>query len=243
MRSDRDVKPRLAEPSPSTDSIEEVTHGGKRGEPSVTMLGGYFAFDPLNAPLLLDYLPRMLRLNSATPSGDSVAAVVQLIRQEAQGERDGRAFVLTSLLEVMLVEALRSAPIDLHSTGLLTGLRHPQIAVALRCIHGKPEHPWTLASLAREAGMSRSSFAERFASLVGLTPLNYLLQWRLSMARHLLVHEGKPVAEAALAVGYESASGFSTAFSREMGQAPREFARTHRKMESGPRTGLGKVAR
>ena len=82
--------------------------------------------------------------------------------------------------------------------------------------------------LACEAAMSRSSFAERFARVVGMTPLNYLLQWRLSVAKHLLAHEQKSVGETALAVGYESASGFSTAFSREIGLSPKEFIRTHR---------------
>ena len=71
-------------------------------------------------------------------------------------------------------------------------------------------------------GATRSSFAERFARVVGKTPLNYLLQWRLAVARDLLTREQKSVAETALAVGYESASGFSTAFSREMGKSPRD---------------------
>jgi AraC-like DNA-binding protein len=71
--------------------------------------------------------------------------------------------------------------------------------------------------------MSRSSFADRFARVIGTTPLNYLLQWRIAVAKNLLVHEQKSVAETALAVGYQSASAFSTAFSRETGSSPKEF--------------------
>jgi transcriptional regulator GlxA family with amidase domain len=81
--------------------------------------------------------------------------------------------VLTRLIEVLLVEALRSAPAELLATGFLTGLRDPQLASALRGIHTETVHPWTLVTLARAAGMSRSSFAERFARVIGMTPLNY----------------------------------------------------------------------
>src|SRR6185503_15695668 len=132
----------------------------------------------------------------------SVAAVVELIQREAREERAGQAFVLTRLIEVMLVEALRSVPADLTATGLLAGLRDPQLAAALRAIHTQTAHPWTLATLAREAAMSRSSFAARFARVVGKTPLNYLLQWRLAVAKNMLAREQKSVAETALAVGY-----------------------------------------
>ena len=106
---------------------------------------------------------------------------------------------------------------------MLAGLRDPQLAAALHRIHTQTALPWTLATLAREAGMSRSSFAARFSRVIGKTPLNYLLQWRLAVAKGLLAGGLKSVAETALAVGYESASGFSTAFSRETGRAPREF--------------------
>lgn len=94
--------------------------------------------------------------------------------------------------------------------------------------HTKTAHPWTLSTLAREAAMSRSLFAERFARVIGITPGNYLLQWRLATAKRLLVREQKSVGEAALAVGYESASGFSTAFSREVGLSPKQFIEIHR---------------
>src|SRR5205085_12033157 len=126
------------------------------------------------------------------------------------------------------VEALRSARADLHTTGLLAGLRDPQLSAALRGIHTHTTHPWTLVTLAREACMSRSSFAERFARVIGMTPLNYLLQWRLAVAKNMLTRKRMLITETALAVGYQSASGFSTAFSRETGQSPKEFIAAHR---------------
>jgi AraC-like DNA-binding protein len=228
LRSDPEARPLLMKPTPSEQQVEEIFHGDASAEPSVSMLGGYFVFDPINASMLLNFLPKMLRLHATDPAIDSVAVVVELIQREARDRRAGRALVLTRLIEVMLVEALRSEPVELTTTGLLAGLRDSQLAAALRGIHTRTAHPWTLATLAREAAMSRSSFAERFARVVGMTPLNYLLQWRLAFAKHLLAHEQKSVAETALAVGYESASGFSTAFSREIGMSPKEFIRIHR---------------
>ena len=229
LASDPEVKPMSLNPVPSEQQVDEVFHGDTTTEPSVSLLGGYFAFDPTNASMLLDLLPRMLCIRATEPTIGSVATIVDLIQREAREKRAGRALVLARLIEVMLVEALRSVPPDLKTTGLLAGLRDPQLAVSLRGIHTQTAHPWTLATLAREAGMSRSSFAERFARVIGMTPLSYLLRWRIAVAKNMLAREQMSVAETAFAVGYESASGFSTAFSRETGRPPKEFIGIHRR--------------
>lgn len=226
--SDLGVTPTLMQPVLPEGHTEEVMHGDTSTEPSVRMLGGVFAFDPLNASLLVDLLPSMLHIRATDPAIDGVAPIVALIRREASEERPGQDLVLTRLAEILLVEALRSAPADLSPTGLLAGLRDPQLAAALRAIHTQTAHPWTLATLAREASMSRSSFAERFARVIGTTPLSYLLHWRIAVAKDLLSREQMTVAETALAVGYESASGFSTAFSRETGRSPKELIGAYR---------------
>jgi AraC-like DNA-binding protein len=228
MASDPEVTPSLIDPGASEQPVDEVVHGDATTEPSFSMLGGYFAFDPVNASMLMDLLPRMLHIRATDPAIDSVAPIVELLKRETREKRAGQALVLTRLVEIILVEALRSAPADLHTTGLLAGLRDPQLAAALRGIHAETAHPWTLVTLARQAGMSRSSFADRFARVIGMTPLNYLLQWRIAVAKNLLAREQMSVGETALAVGYESASGFSTAFSRETGRSPKEFIGVHR---------------
>ena len=225
IASDAEVEPKLLEPIPSENQLEEVVHGDTTIEPTVSLLGGYFTFDPVNAPILVDLLPRLLHIRATDPAIDSVARIVELIKREASDKRAGQTFVLTRLIEIMLVEALRAAPADLNTTGLLAGLRDPQLAAALRGIHTNAAHPWTVVTLAREAGMSRSSFAERFARVIGMTPLNYLLQWRIAVAKNLLAREQMSVGETALAVGYQSASAFSTAFSRETGRSPKDFSR------------------
>lgn len=228
LASDPEVTPRPMDPVPPGHHVDEVVHGDATTGPSVSLLGGWFAFDPINAPLLTDLLPRMLHIRATDPAIDGVAPIVELLKRETREKRAGQALVLARLIEVMLVEALRSAPADLHMTGLLAGLRDPQLAAALRGIHTQAAHPWTLVTLARQAGMSRSSFAERFARVIGMTPLNYLLQWRIAVAKSMLAREQMSVAETALAVGYQSASGFSTAFSRETGRPPKEFIGAHR---------------
>ncbi|HTI69216.1 MAG TPA: AraC family transcriptional regulator [Candidatus Limnocylindria bacterium] len=226
LASDAKVKPKPMKSILSGQQVEELFHGDRTMETSASLLGGYFMFDPTNASLLLDLLPKMLHLRAADPEMDSLAPVVALIKREALEKRAGQILVLARLIEVLLVETLRSAPANLAPTGLLAGLREAPLAVTQRAIHTRTEHPWTLATLAREAGMSRSSFAERFARVIGMTPLNYLLQWRLSVAKDMLVTGQKTVAEITSEVGYESASGLSTAFSRETGQSPMQFVKT-----------------
>jgi len=223
MASDQEVEPKLLEPVPSENQLDEVVHGDSTTEPSVSLLGGYFAFDPINASILVNLLPRMLHIRATDPAIDSVARIVELVKREATERRAGQTLVLTRLIEVLLVEALRSTPADLNTTGLLAGLQDPQLATALRGIHTNAANPWTVVTLARQAGMSRSSFAERFARVIGMTPLHYLLQWRTALAKNMLAWEQMSVGETALAVGYQSASAFSTAFSRETGRSPKEF--------------------
>jgi transcriptional regulator GlxA family with amidase domain len=203
--------------------MEEVFHGDPGTAPSASLLGGYFMFDPVNASVLVGLLPKVLHLRAGQASTAGMAPLVELIRKEALANLVGQTFVLRRLVEVMLVESLRSTPAELAPTGLLAGLRDPRLAMALHAIRTPTAHPWTLATLAREASMSRSSFAAHFAQVIGVTPMHYLLQWRLTTAKNLLSRGSMTVAETALAVGYESASGFSIAFSREMGHPPKAF--------------------
>jgi AraC-like DNA-binding protein len=223
MASDPEVEPKLLEPVPSENQGEEFVHGDTTIEPSVSLLAGHFTFDPINSSILVDLLPRILHIRASDPAIDSVARIVELVKLETREKRPGQTLVLTRLIELMLVEALRSARAEVNDTGLLAGLRDPQLAAALRGIHTQMDHPWTVVTLARQAGMSRSSFAERFARVIGMPPLNYLLQWRIAVGRSLLAREQMSVGETALAVGYQSASAFSTAFSRVTGRSPKEF--------------------
>lgn len=198
----------------------EIRHGTREGPADVRMLGGYFVFDSPDAALMVSLLPGLLHLRGI----DRLQLLVQLVREESIAQRPGRDLVLARLVEVLLVEALRSTAGDNAPQGLLRGLADARLAVAMRQMHAEPARPWTVDALARSAALSRSVFFERFSRAVGLPPMAYLLAWRMAMAKDLL--RGKDIALATVAerVGYSSASAFSTAFSRYVGQPPGRYA-------------------
>ena len=139
--------------------------------------------------------------------------------------RSGRDLVLTRLVEVLLVEALRSTPVDGAPPGLLRGMADPQLATAMRHIHDDLARPCTVVQLAKKAALSRSAFYERFTRAVGMPPMEYVLAWRMAVAKDLLRGRDLLIGEVAERVGYGSASTFSTAFSRYVGQPPSHYAR------------------
>jgi AraC-like DNA-binding protein len=135
--------------------------------------------------------------------------------------------VLARLLEVLLIEALRSASGTAASPGLARGLADARVSLALRAIHGHPARTWTVATLAAEAALSRSAFFERFNRTVGTAPMAYLLAWRMALAKRLLRGNEGRIADIAERVGYGSASTFSVAFARHVGSSPSRYAREH----------------
>jgi AraC-like DNA-binding protein len=108
---------------------------------------------------------------------------------------------------------------------LSLGLKHRHVGHALRLIHGQPAKPWTLAMLAREVGLSRSVFADRFARYVGVSPMHYLGRWRMQLAIRRLTIPGVSVAQAGAEVGYESEAAFSRAFKKYVGVPPGSWRR------------------
>lgn len=172
-------------------------------------------------PLLRGLLPGQVHVRGV----ERFSALVRHLVEEAAEARPGRDLVLARLVDILLVEALRLAPPASAPAGLLRGLADARLARALGQIHAAPARPWTLATLAREAALSRSAFFERFTRQVGLSPLAYLLAWRMALARRLLRQGNRSLGAVAAAVGYASASTFSTAFRRHTGQPPGRYAR------------------
>jgi transcriptional regulator GlxA family with amidase domain len=156
---------------------------------------------------------------------ERLSTLVRLLVEEAGAARPGRPLVLSRIVEVLLVEALRLSEGPEATPGLMRGLGDRRLAAAIRQIHAEPERPWTMAALARSAALSRSAFFDRFTRTVGLSPMEYLLAWRMAIARDLLRRRDLGLAEVAGRVGYGSASTFSTAFSRHVGQPPGRYAR------------------
>lgn len=210
--------PRLLDPEATTGA--DMRHGTPEGPPDVRLLGGYFVFDSPDAGLLLSELPAVVRLRGA----ERLSVLVRMVGEEAGEERAGRDLILSRLVEVLLVEALRAVQAGDAPPGLLRGLGDARLASALRRMHDEPARPWTIAELAGEAALSRSTFFERFTRVVGASPMEYLLAWRMALAKDLL-RGGKALAEVAERVGYGSASTFSIAFSRSVGQPPGRYAR------------------
>ncbi|MGF1626587.1 MAG: AraC family transcriptional regulator [Alphaproteobacteria bacterium] len=208
-----------------------VRHGDCDGEPDFSMLGGAFRIEPVNAPLLLALLPGMIHIRAADGGTGRLGRIIELIIEESAADHAGRDMILQRLLEIMLAESLRWRCLggdDALPAGLLRGLRDPVLARVLRAMHADVRAGWTVAGLARLAGMSRSAFAARFGATLGCAPIAYLARWRMALARDALGRGGTSLDRLATEIGYDSASAFSTAFRRHVGCPPGAFARARR---------------
>ncbi|SMG60507.1 AraC family transcriptional regulator [Paraburkholderia susongensis] len=185
------------------------------------VMAGHCSFGSPDASLLVSLLPQFVHVRGE----QRLATLVQLVREESREQRPAREIVLSRLLEVLLIEALRFAAGTNASPGLVRGLADGRLAAAIRGMHEHPTRAWTVAELAREAALSRSTFFERFSRAVGVAPMEYLLNWRMAIAKDLLSRNAGRVAEIAQRVGYSSASTFSVAFTRHVGRPPTQYAR------------------
>jgi AraC-like DNA-binding protein len=194
--------------------------------PLTQLLGGQISFGSGNIKLLRGVLPAMLRIPSSDPSSGRLQKVLEWIGDEAVSDRPGGGLILERLLEVMLVEAMRLNPAHSGIThGLPAGMADPQLAAAVRVMHSEFQRTWTVTELASVSGMSRSVFAERFGRAVGLTPINYLLELRMALAKEALLFSGRRSSEVAFLCGYKSIAAFSTAFRRVVGCSPGAYAK------------------
>ncbi|WP_225769994.1 AraC family transcriptional regulator [Inquilinus sp. Marseille-Q2685] len=219
------------------ESIEAPPHGigmtpteigegrfrvGRPGEPvNLRMQVGVCSFASPDAALLVSLLPAMI----VAREEPRLALLLQLVGDETRHARPARELVLERLLEVLLIEALRCGADILSVPSLARGLSDDRLVSALRAMHARPAHGWTVADLAAEAAMSRSAFFARFSRIVGLPPIEYLLTWRMALAKRLLRTREMAIEHVAAQVGYGSASTFSTAFTRHVGVPPTRYAR------------------
>ena len=190
-------------------------------------IGGWFAFAGRHADILLGVLPPIVHIR-----GDAAKATLrwalETMMQELREPRPGGALVAQHLAQMVLVQALRLHLAEGPSGGVgwLFALSDPQMSAAINAMHQDPARRWTLQALAARAGMSRSSFAQKFKKqAVGASPMDYLTRWRMLLAGDRLKHSGDAVSAIALSLGYESESAFSTAFKRVMDTSPRKYGR------------------
>lgn len=206
-----------------TKMADETRHGDPDGSSNMRALVGRLAFGSPDAALLVALLPRLIHVRGQK----RLATIVQLIRSEAQDNRPARDMVLEKLLQVLLIEALRSVSESATSPGLLRGMADLRLAIAIRRMHEAPDRDWTVEQLANAAALSRSAFFERFRKEVGVSPMEYLLSWRMALAKDLLRRGEGRTKEIARRVGYGSASAFSVAFTRFVGVPPTHYARAN----------------
>lgn len=209
--------PRQSIPFDCGDGVFRL--GDQDGDPTMRKLIGYGEFRAEHSDTLAALLPTVIHIENDA----RLTTLVELIDNEARTRRPAKTGVMTRLLGVLMIEALRSSAASSVSAGLLRGLADERVGASLRALHADPAASWTSEKLAGEAGLSRSAFFDRFSRTVGMSPMEYLLHWRMHLARQLL--PDKPAAQVAHAVGYGSTSAFSTAFTRHVGTTPTSFIR------------------
>lgn len=218
----------LVEPAPD-GGLMRIRHGG--GGARTRFICGFMACDRRLCKPLLDAMPRLLCVSlGADPATSWMVGAVQHGAAETHAPRPGAEAVMGRLSELLFVEALRQyiRGLPAHQQGWLAGLRDPYVGRALALLHANPARPWEVEMLARESGISRSALADRFVSLIGEPPMQYLAGWRLALAAQSLSKSSDAVARVAESVGYESEAAFNRAFKRVFGMPPAAWRRAAR---------------
>jgi AraC-like DNA-binding protein len=205
-------------------------HAGGGGETS-RFVCGYMTCDPYLSRPILNGLPPVFKVNIRTDrSGQWLESSILHLVEEAVSGRVGSEAMLAKLSEALFVDTLRRyvAGLPEQQRGWLTGARDPIVGRSLGLMHRHIAHPWTIASLADEVGISRSALVERFTRYLSEPPMAYLTRWRLQLAARSLERTSRGVAEIAGDVGYESEAAFNRAFKREFGRPPGRYRSDHK---------------
>lgn len=199
-----------------------------RGAGQVRLLCGFCGFDEALEHPVVASLPALIVLSPRELGAEPwVTETLRLMTLETDLSGQGMDGILSRLLEVVFLQFVRrasSAPTG-ETPGYMAALADPQLSKALLAIHGAPEQPWTIAALAKAAGLSRAVFAEKFTAGVGQAPIGYLTNWRLMKARQLLQQSSLGIDEIALRCGYRSLPSFTRRFKAAFGLGPGAFRR------------------
>ena len=194
----------------------------ERGEGLTKLICGSLNFATQSRNPVLDALPEVLVLSTRDGAGAStLGPLVQLLGAEAARNAPGRRAVLDRLAEVLFINLVRHVMREqTGARGMLAALADPRIGRALAAFHHEPGRKWQLDEISSLVGMSRSSFSSHFQSVMNLSPMQYLAQWRMSCAEVRLNTTRQSVAQIAGALGYETEAAFRRAFKRHRGVAP-----------------------
>ncbi|MBY2907708.1 AraC family transcriptional regulator [Rhizobium leguminosarum] len=220
------VEPVDSETVVSSSKRKRLYLGSGKDNP-VILHAGKFVVDAANEDLLASLLPQLIHIVGSDPSQGRLRTLLDLNEKEAREPRPAGEFVVGRLVELIFVEILRSQHSlgSMENKGLIAGLADSVTEPALVAMHRDFVRNWSVADLAKLGGVSRSTFATRFRRVVGTGPIEYLLNWRIALAKHELMAGTKSVSEVAFQVGFQSSSAFSSAFTREVGTPPTQFAR------------------
>ncbi len=209
-------------------TLIHVKDSSKADADDIEFLGMICYLDRAHRNLLTDFLPPAIHLKKGTPGVRRwIKPSVDMFMAEYRTQSPGRSSILSRLAETICIQALRIwiAQAPAETKGWIQALKDEQVSQALQAIHTDPGQRWTVASLARQSGMSRSVFAARFKALVGESPMAYLSRWRMHRAIGLLEEGSGNLKSVVEASGYKSPTTFRDAFRRHFGMLPREYRR------------------
>ena len=221
-------------PRPLDDVLSEVGYTGNGpliyggGGPSTGLVCGEFCFEDAIHPLLAE-LPTVLHLNANENRNRRwLDSTLQLISHEALAEQVGSLAIVNRLAEIIFIQVVRAfADASEPQIPFLAALADPHISQALSAIHQQPANQWSVEKLGRIAGMSRSSFSNRFSDLVGMTPHQYVTLIRMQRASRALSKTDDSISGISISAGYKSEAAFSSAFKRFFGVRPGEYRKQH----------------
>jgi AraC-like DNA-binding protein len=232
---------------PGTRLLPKLARGELAAEkwggdgPVTRIICGYLGCERHAEDLFLSGLPAILKTNvRSSPASAWVESAIRHGVNAPDSQRAGRLAVLAKLAEALFVETLCRYMDELppERTGWLAGARDAKVGRALALLHRDPARAWTLPDLARASGTSRTVLTDRFAQLIGESPLAYLARWRLHLGARRLLTTNWKVLRVAQDVGYESEAAFSRAFRRTFGAPPGQYRR-ERKVEQPPAAAAG----
>jgi AraC-like DNA-binding protein len=203
-----------------------------RGDPSAAtqLVCGHFTFGEGADHAILRALPAIVRITAEQREERAwFNEVLGLLVRQVFKDGPGALAAVGRLSEILFMEAIRFAGNDTPELKrLLEGLADGRIGRAIALVHGDPARSWTVDDLAREVGMSRTRFADRFRSLIGMGPMSYLAEWRLQRAAMALRTSHRKIAEIAYSSGYSSQAAFTRTFRERFGRSPKEFRKVDR---------------
>jgi AraC-like DNA-binding protein len=222
------------------DDHDDAQHWPRDGSaldervPGTVLIGGTYYLNGARPHPLFESLPDVVHIPARLGAASTVRTVVELLAAELDRDRPGLGVALPALLDLLLLYTMRSWFEGRETSGgWAQALRDPAVSTALRAIQERPADPWTVASLASEAGLSRAAFARRFTTLTAQPPLTYLTWWRMTIACRLLQTTDASVDAIAGRVGYSSEYAFGKAFKRELGVPPARYRRQQRQAAEG----------